>query len=171
MNDLSEIENQLKQLRPVAPSASLMERIKRGLAEPATVVSPISRRRWTWKLAQNPYNVGLGLAGAAALALIFARFNLEQRTREQAPTIASVSPSTTPNFANTGARLVPVGFTQVVYNTRDEGLHFPAGSGEPMRRLRTQKRETLQWHNSATGASLRISYPSEEVSLIPVTGE
>jgi hypothetical protein len=54
---------------------------------------------------------------------------------------------------------------------RDEGLHFPAGSDQPMRRLRSQKRETFQWRNPATCASLRVSYPSEEVELIPVSGQ
>jgi hypothetical protein len=29
----------------------------------------------------------------------------------------------------------------------------------------------LQWNNPQTGASLRVSYPSEEVTLIPVSGQ
>jgi hypothetical protein len=66
---------------------------------------------------------------------------------------------------------VPAGLTQVVYNTRDEGLHFPEGADQPVRRVRTQKRETLQWRNPGTGTSLRVSYPSEEVTLIPVSGQ
>ena len=69
------------------------------------------------------------------------------------------------------AALASPNIMQVVYNTRDEGLHFPAGYDEPMRRVRYQKRETLQWRNPTTGASLRISYPSEQVSLVPVTGQ
>jgi hypothetical protein len=40
-----------------------------------------------------------------------------------------------------------------------------------MRRIRYQKRETLQWRNPNTGASLRVSYPSEEVVLTPVSGQ
>jgi len=66
---------------------------------------------------------------------------------------------------------IPAGATQVVYNTRDEGLHFAYGSEEPMRRVRYQTHETLQWHNAATGASLRVSYPSEEILLIPISGQ
>ena len=61
--------------------------------------------------------------------------------------------------------------TQVVYNTRDEGLHFEEGADQPVRRVRSHKRETLQWNNPQTGASLRVSYPSEEVTLVPVTGQ
>jgi hypothetical protein len=40
-----------------------------------------------------------------------------------------------------------------------------------MRRVRYQTHETLQWRNAATGASLRVSYPSEQVELIPVPGQ
>ena len=66
---------------------------------------------------------------------------------------------------------MPAGLTQVVYNTRDEGLHFPEGADQPVRRVRSQKRETLQWRNPGTGTSVRVSYPSEEVTLIPVSGQ
>ena len=33
MNDFSELENQLRKLRPVQPSADLVTRVERGLAE------------------------------------------------------------------------------------------------------------------------------------------
>jgi hypothetical protein len=54
---------------------------------------------------------------------------------------------------------------------RDEGLHYSEGSDEPMRRVRSRLRETSQWRNPATGASLLVSYPSEQVELIPVSGQ
>ena len=44
---------------------------------------------------------------------------------------------------------VPAGLTQVVYDTRDEGLHFPEGGDQPVRRVRSHKRETLKWNNPA----------------------
>jgi hypothetical protein len=37
--------------------------------------------------------------------------------------------------------------------------------------VRSRTRETLRWRNPNTGASLRVSYPAEEVSLIPVSGQ
>jgi hypothetical protein len=61
--------------------------------------------------------------------------------------------------------------TQVVYDRKDEGLHYTAGSDEPMRRVRSRKRETMQWKNAQTGASLRVSYPTEEVTLVPISGQ
>jgi hypothetical protein len=37
--------------------------------------------------------------------------------------------------------------------------------------MRYHTRETLRWQNPQTGASLRVSYPSEEVVLLPVSGQ
>jgi hypothetical protein len=59
----------------------------------------------------------------------------------------------------------------VVYHTRNEGLFFPAHSDAPVRKVRSMTHETLQWRNPATGASLRISYPTERLDLIPVSGQ
>jgi hypothetical protein len=50
-------------------------------------------------------------------------------------------------------------------------LLFADDAAQPVRRFRSQKRETLQWRNPGTRASLRVSYPSEEVSLVPVSGQ
>jgi hypothetical protein len=166
MNDFSELENRLKELRPVSPSENLVTRIERALAQAASParagVLPRERRfNIDW------LSLGLGLAAAAAL-LLFVLVNPRQPVRKN-PTIASLTPA--PAARSINAQFVPAGFTRVVYNTRDEGLLFPAGSDEPMRRVRSQKRETLQWRNPATGASLRVSYPSEEASLIPVSGQ
>jgi hypothetical protein len=68
-------------------------------------------------------------------------------------------------------KFVPDGAMRVVYNKRDEGLHFADGSRQPLRRVRYQARQTVQWRNPSTGASLRVSYLSEEVMLIPVSGQ
>ena len=67
--------------------------------------------------------------------------------------------------------LVPEGVTRVVYGTRDEGLFFPVNGDQPVRRLRARSQETLQWRDQNTGASLRVSYPTEEVELIPAAGQ
>jgi len=167
MNDFSEIENQLKKLRPAQPSADLMSRIERALADeeksmPTAAVLPRERRfNFNW------ISRGLGLAAAAAL-LMFAFVRLQKPTNGK-PAIASTAPA--PATATNSSAFVPAGLTQVVYHTRDEGLHFPTSSTQPMRRVRSQTRETLQWRNPKTGATLRISYPREEVSLTPVSGQ
>jgi hypothetical protein len=169
MNDFSELENELKKLRLAQPSTELVARIDAAFTkadsnqtnDTAKVIRP-ARFKVSW------LSLGLGLA-AAAIFLIFARVGLDRPAKRTPITQNTPTPETRSTIAS--PRFIPAGATQVVYNTRDEGLHFPAGYDEPMRRVRYQKRETLQWRNPNTGASLRVSYPSEEVVLIPVSGQ
>ena len=172
MNDFSELENQLKKLRPFPPSEDLTAQIERALAEPTycrASAAADAERGWRWRFTETPYKIGFALATAAAL-LLFARFGVDHPVKKK-PTFASRTPSSIVPSATNASEFVPVGLTQVVYNTRDEGLHYPTGSEQPVRRLRSQTRETCQWRNPATGATLRVSYPSEEVSLVPISGQ
>jgi hypothetical protein len=168
MNDFSELEGQLKKLRPVQPSQELVERIEHALAETPTGIATagVSRRprhfNWNW------LSLGLGLA-AAATVLILARVNIE-RPHGATRNVATTS-SPKPLVAATTSEFGPSDFTRVVYHTSDEGLRFPSGSAQPMRRVRSHTRETVEWRNPRTGASLRITYPSEEISLVPISGQ
>jgi negative regulator of sigma E activity len=166
MNDFSELEDQLRKLRPAQPSADLVARVERALAEEtatsAAGLLPRERRsHFNW------LSLGLGLAAAAAL-LMFALIRFQQPAKKTS-TVASRSP--VPATSTNSNQLIPAGLTQVVYHTRDEGLHFSGNSTQPMRRVRSQTRDTLQWRNPKTGATLRISYPREEVSLTPISGQ
>jgi hypothetical protein len=168
MNDFSELESELKKLRPVQPSDNLLARIKSELAATKSTVTAgvvLSKRK-----SFNWLALGLGLSAAAAAILIFVRWNIEQ-PRAKGRSIASSVPLTTLPTTNASAELVPAGLTQVVYHARDEGVHFANNSDQPMRRVRSHTRETLQWRNPKTGATLRISYPAEQVSLLPVAGQ
>jgi hypothetical protein len=168
MDDLTELEIELKKLRPRSPTAGLARRIEDALTDgklalPTAGVSPKRRNfRVNW------FGIGLGLAAATAF-LVLARVNVDRAGTKS--NLAAISPIPSLVRTPTTDKFVPVGLTQVVYNTTDEGLLFPAGASEPVRRLRSQKRETLQWRNPKTGTSLRVSYPSEEVTLIPVSGQ
>jgi hypothetical protein len=165
MNDFSELEDQLRKLRPAQPSPELAVRIERALAGPETspataAVLPRERRfHFNW------LQLGLGLAAATALVL-FALVRLHEQGTPRPKTA-----STTPAPAISTAQLIPAGLTQVVYHTRDEGVHFSSNSEQRMRRVRSHSQETLQWRNPKTGATLRISYPAEQVSLLPVSGQ
>jgi hypothetical protein len=168
MNDFSELESELKKLRPRPISPELATRIERVIEElpaatPAAGLLSKSRRvRLNW------FALGLGLA-AAATFLLLARTNVDRAPR-RTPSVATVTTPSAP-VTPVNNNFVPTGITQLVYNTRDEGLHFADGADQPVRRLRSRQRETLQWKNPQTGASLRVSYPSEEVTLIPVPGQ
>jgi hypothetical protein len=180
MNDVSELENDLKSLRPARPSPVLFERIEQAMEDCRAGASPARQPE------RSPYkwlSFGFAAAAAVALVLLLAKINTDQ-TRNEDKEIAQVAPAseTRPSISGflSGSRVdrsmspskfVPAGATQVVYNTRNEGLQFADGSGQPLRRLRYQTRQTWQWRNPSTGASLRVSYPSEELVLIPVSGQ
>jgi hypothetical protein len=171
MNDFSEIEAELKKLRPRAASPGLAKRIERAMTEAsgrgATATAGVMPRRRNFRF--NWSALGLGLAAAAAV-LLLARVNVDQLPdKGRSLGAMTPSPSTPPTDAKDS--LVPAGLTEVVYDTHDEGLHFAEGADEPVRRLRSKKRETMQWNNPKTGASLRVSYPTEEVTLVPITGQ
>jgi hypothetical protein len=168
MSDFSELEAELKKLRPRAASPELSARIERGLADEVSgrtaTAGVLPKRR---NFGVNWLGLGLGLAAAAAL-LVLARVNVDGPAKRQSVVAMTPAPFSPPLPADS---LVPAGMTQVVYNSKDEGLHFAEGADEPMRRMRSQKRETMQWKNPKTGASLRVSYPKEEVTLIPISGQ
>jgi hypothetical protein len=187
MNDFPELENDLRALRPARPSPVLFERIEEAMAEnrKASVAADAGpMASWLRRFTETPYRFGIGLAAAAAAILVLlARINTDQ-ARNENQEIAQVSPAAEtkpvlPAFSGRSGvdgsmssnKFIPSGATQVVYNTRDEGLQFADSSRQPLRRLRYQTQQTWQWRNPSTGASLRVSYPSEEVVLIPVSGQ
>jgi hypothetical protein len=195
MNDFSELENDLKALRPARPSPVLFERVEEAMAENCRASAAADARpsvHWLRRFTEAPFRFGIGLAAAAAaVVLLIARINTDQ-TRNEDTELAQLPPSSqtklpaAPKLGGGGPsvsgrsgidrsmssnKFVPSGATQIVYNTRDEGLQFADGSKQPLRRLRYQTQETWQWRNPSTGASLRVSYPSEEVVLIPVSGQ
>src|SRR4029077_19398284 len=74
MNDFSELEEELRKLRPARPSADLIARVERALTEEMSVsttgvVSQERRFHFNW------FSLGLGLAAATVL-LMFAFIRL-----------------------------------------------------------------------------------------------
>lgn len=179
MSDFSELEAELKKLRPAPVSAELRARIAGALAQPdpAPTAGLLPRRR----RRINFWSLGLGLAGAAALVLVWlGRF--PQIPQSQSPAIAqgnetgmaqppSLQRAESVGETETGGPgLRPSRLTRVVFHRRDEGLIFsPNQSERPLRRVRFATRDTMQWRNPLTGASLRVTYPAEQVVLTPVS--
>jgi hypothetical protein len=164
MNDFSELEAELKQLRPATPSADLLTRVERALQDVANVSTAgvLPRRRRT---NFNWFTLGFGLATATAFFLLM-RVNVNHPAPSNTQRTAAAR---TPQAIAPVPGLLPDGMTRVVYNTSDDGLVYPANFTEPARRLRSRSRETLQWKDPSNGASLRVSYPTEEVELVPVS--
>lgn len=168
MSDFSELEAELKQLRPATISPELVTRIEHALAE-ASAATPTAGILPRPKTRVNWFALGLGVAGAAAF-LLLAGVDTNQPAAKQ-PTVAALAPAPAASATQPATGFIPDGLTRVVYNTRDEGLVYPTNATEPVRRVRSRSRETLQWKDPGTGASLRVSYPTEEVELIPVSGQ
>lgn len=169
MNDFSELEAELKKLRPRPASPDLVARIEVGLAEVAgrgTATAGVLPKRRSFR--PNWFALGFGLA-AAAIFLLLARVNVDQPSKSTG--LALLTPAPIAPAAKLDDAFIPAAMTQVVYDRKDEGLHYTEGQEEPMRRVRSRKRETVQWKNPQTGATLRVSYPKEEVTLIPVVGQ
>jgi len=173
MNDFSELENELRKLRPAQPSPFLFERVEAALENCQAGATPARQRV---PLPYGWWSLGFGVA-AAAIVVLFAVISLE---REHKPDTTVAQSSPTPELKPEArgteqltflGRFVPAGGTNVVYHARDEGLHFADGSERPVRRVRYQTQQTWRWRNPETGASLRVSYPSEEIVLIPVSGQ
>jgi len=177
MNDFSELERELRKLRPAQPSPFLSERVGKALEDSRpSAVADTTSSWWRFKEAtHNWWSLGFGLAAAAVL-ILFAAVTMERRHEHQ--TVAQSSPAFETQPVPLGkersislSRFVPAGGSNLVYNARDEGLHFADGSERPVRRVRYNTRQTWRWRNPETGASFRVSYPSEEIVLIPVSGQ
>ena len=169
-DDFSDLEAELKQLRPRSISAELATRIDTALAHEAHVTRTAGVLPPRRKFRANWFVLGGGLAAAAAVVLL-ARVNTEDtpRNQQQAVVRSTVAPAAA--LAETPREFVPDGLTRVVYRTRNEGLVFPQTADQPVRRIHSRTRETLHWREPATGASLRVSYPIEEVEFIPISGQ
>ncbi len=165
MNDFSELEAELKALRPVAPSADLTVRVEQALAAAPVAADGVLPRR---KLPMNWISFGMGLAAAAAL-LLLAR--LQPDTPRAGRPVATNVVAPRARNASAQSHLYPDGVTRVLYDQQNEGLLYPSDLAQPVRRLRSRSHETLHWKDPATGASLRVSYPTEEIELIPVAGQ
>ena len=169
MNDFSELETELRKLRPAAVSDELTARIERGFSEQplsSTPTSAVSRRK---PVKINWRFLGFGIAAATALMLL-AKVGSDHSAKKQ-ETVAALTSTPARMTPASAGKFIPTGMTQVVYRARDEGLVFAEGVDNPVRRMRYRMRETLQWRQPDTGASLRVSYPSEEVVFMPVSGQ
>jgi hypothetical protein len=167
MNDFSKLEAELKQLRPAAVNPKLIERVEQSLGIATPTAGLLAPQRP--KVRVNWFALGFGLAAAAALFML-ARTNVDRTPRKPA-TVATAKPTPLQNAPAPSRTFVPEGLTRVVYNRADDGLVYPNDSAAPVRRVRSRSRETLKWKDPGTGASLRVSYPTEEVTLIPVSGQ
>lgn len=163
-----EFENQLRALRPVAPSPALGENIARELASLrmlATVEIPaaIVRRR-DLEIEQPTFFERLfpglrwALAGAAAaVAVLGAIHHFDQPTAgPSAPAVAA----TEPDFEAED-------ITHELVSAEDGGVIYEDDQ-EPARLVRYTTLEHHVWTHPLTGARLEVEVPREDIVLIPI---
>lgn len=175
--DFSRLENQLRALRPVAPSADLETRLADALREPL----PRSRGWWEWLGFHHPMAAfGWGIVvPAAAAAMAITLFHLavvvpgasdtrRSSARDARLTGNPSSTETRPAAGEFASDVQDGNASSVLYETSDEGVVL-TGMQQPAHRVRYRSEDTLQWRNPRTGANIEVSYPREEIVLTPIS--
>src|SRR4051812_18744976 len=123
MDDFSELEADLRRLRPIEPRAEFLARLERAIeserVSTAGIVRSPQKQTLPW------FQILLGCASTLALLVLALRFsNPTPRMQKIASQSPNVVTKVAPSVAPSSSRFEPDGLTQVVYHQRDEGLHF-----------------------------------------------
>ena len=160
--DLNDLEKELESFSPRAPSDDLERGIRQALeGEP--------KHRGDLIVFNRPV---LGALAAAAACLAVAAGWLLLNPVGEGPgdmgaTVAeesSVQPPVVAPAGDTGL-LEPVAVASFVVNRTDEGA-VRVGNNPPVRRVRYQFLDHVQWRNSESGVTLEVTIPREEVRLV-----
>ena len=160
-----EFENELRALRPLAPSPALEEGIARQLATQRALVTVeknaavIPRRELDLEIARPGFferifpGLGWACAGAAAaVAVVFAIHRFE--------TPMSV-------VAVAEADFEPQSISRDIVTAEDHGIIYE-DDAEPARLVRYTLVEHRVWTHPVTGARLEVEVPREDLVLVPV---
>ena len=148
-DDFTDLEEELKRLRPVAPTPQFHARIRSELCRAR---APVTVRWAAWTLA----------AAAIAVALI-----LRHHGPSRAPGLvpAHVAIATAPS---THAEFQPVAARNVLIAARDDGL-VTLTDGTPARRYREVYVDSITWKDPRTRASLTWTLPRQEIRVQPIS--
>lgn len=178
-DSLKELETELKGLRLRQPSASLIARLERELAEeiPAHVPPPPPRPRYTSATNLSSWKwLGWRTASLAAACAIIAGVtyvNLRQPipaspTSTPLEIAATANPAASADRDALPARYQPVAATNVLYDLQDEG-YVVSADDTSARQVRARYVDTYTWKNPRSNASLKWSVPRDEVRVIPTS--
>lgn len=162
MNE-SDLEAELRALRPVPPTARLLERIaaelstnrERGDAPRAGVLE----RPW---MQRHPWFAAMGWAGAGAAAVLLAMVAWQPRVGVKATADAAIPVAI---VGEAGAAEIETS-SELIAATEEE-LSYEEEQ-EPTRRVRFTFLETHTWKDPDSGALITVEVPREELLLIPV---
>ena len=161
-DDFTDLEQELKQMRPRALPTPLIGRVAGKIAGPSSRRSLLSDWR-TWILPA---------AAAALLAVTVTSIPFLVRESAVVPESAAAQPAashaTVATPAPAPARLQPVRATNVLYDAVNEGIVY-LDEDTPAQRMRLSYLDTITWENPKGGASLQWTVPREEIYFVPVT--
>ena len=166
MNE-SDLEKELRSLRPKNPSAQLAERIAVDLKAPRTTAAEpaaglISRPAKPRDLPRLLRPWLAALCGAAVVLISTVAFTFWKRP---APENLASQGTSAPTIS--GLSETPDESIDELIATTDEGLVYDAGE-EPQRQVRITYLERHTWTNPQTGAVVEIEVPREDIVLMPV---
>jgi hypothetical protein len=164
----AELESELKRLRPRAPSASLVSRIGADLARTDTGPGTVRRASSGYRTATTWSSwkwLNWRTAAIAAAALALAATGFVRYARSGQPPVASASAPRNPGVAAPNAYQA-VSVANVLYEFRDEGLVATADN-TPAQRVRYRYVDTYVWKDPKNNASIKWSFPRDEVRVVP----
>mgnify|MGYP000875158825 CR=1 FL=1 len=138
--ELTQLEAELRRLRPAPVSPALQRRIAADLSGAGAVPAP---RLWSW----------LAVPAAAGLAAVLAQV-AESRLA--------------PAAATADGAFRPVAAEKLLVSARDEGV-VTLDDGTTARRRRLHFLDTIVWRDPRTNASVTWTLPREEVRIVPVS--
>ena len=152
-----DFENQLRALRPIAPSPALEENIARQLAARATVIQRHEAEGDAPSLFDRIFpGLRWALAGAAAAAAVFLTMNHFQQQK----VVPAGSSAAERDFE-------AVEVTRDLVAAEDGGVVYEAEE-EPARVVRYTTLERHVWTHPVTGARLEVEIPREDIVLVPI---
>ena len=157
MNE-SDLENELRALRPAAPSAVLETRIAAELAALSTSASVVPARTRESLLVQILRPLLWASVGAAAAEVVM---TARPTRHENFPTpLAQLPPGEAAEFS-------PPETTRELLATEQSGVRYEAECG-PVREVRASYLEHHAWTDPRTGGRVEIAVPRQDVFLQPI---
>jgi hypothetical protein len=161
----SDLENELRQLRPAKPSAALEQAISRELATTSrAATSGVLPRREETFAGRLLNGLCWALGGAAVAVVSVVAFN----AANSAPANPIAAANTTPEAPAAPSVFEPVTTTRELVDAEDGGLVYEADEG-PSRIVMYRSRERHIWSNPSTGALVEVEVPRRDVMLVPVS--
>ena len=156
--DPTELERELKALRPAAASPDLEGRIRSSLAEDGASPARYPLRPWV-----------LVLSAAAAVLAVAGVWVCLPRRGNVAPAGGATLAQRAPQEVAAPAPVVPGPVYQgtVLVGQRDEGV-VAMGTNGVARKVRCRYVDNVQWQHRGRGVVLTAGVPREEVMLVPV---